>query len=152
MLEGIVLFIHVFGFFAIIIPLWAMAPKAPASEVFGSFSNFGGWNSIGTACFVGTIAATGSFAGSDAPVHLAEEVKDASKAVPRMMIATILLNGAMGFIMIITYVRILPPGTDTLLTAGQAFCITDIAAVIGSTSAFAFVDVRFGSFTVCYPC
>lgn len=91
-------------FFAIIITLWALAPKAPASEVFGSFSNFGGWNSIGTACFVGTISATGSFAGSDAPAHLAEEVKDASRAVPRMMMATILLNGTMGFVMIITYV------------------------------------------------
>lgn len=83
-----------------------MAPKAPASEVFGSFSNFGGYSSIGTACFVGTIAATSSFAGSDAPAHLAEEVKDASRAVPRMMMATILLNGAMGFVMIITYVSI----------------------------------------------
>lgn len=104
LLEGVVLFIHIFGFFAIIIPLWAMAPKAPASEVFGSFSNFGGYSSIGAACFVGTLSATGSFAGSDAPAHLSEEVSDASRAVPRMMIATILLNGAMGFVMIITYV------------------------------------------------
>lgn len=107
MLEGVILFVHIFGFFAIIIPLWAMAPKAPASEVFGSFSNSGGWNSIGTACFVGTITSTASFAGSDAPAHLAEEVKDASRAVPRMMLATILLNGTMGFVMIITYVRCL---------------------------------------------
>lgn len=81
-----------------------MAPKVPASEVFGSFSDNGGWGSIGTACFVGTIAATGSFAGSDAPAHLAEEVKDASMTVPRMTLATILLNGAMGFVMVITYV------------------------------------------------
>lgn len=94
-----------------------MAPKAPASEVFGSFSNSGGWNSIGTACFVGTISATGSFAGSDAPAHLAEEVKDASRAVPRMMMATILLNGVMGFVMIITYVRVetLDPAWSLLL-------------------------------------
>jgi len=107
MLEGIVLFVHIFGFFVIIIVLWAMAPKALASEVFGTFSNLGGYDSIGTACFVGTIASTASFAGSDAPAHLAEEVKDASIAVPRMMMATILLNGAMGFVMIITYVRAL---------------------------------------------
>lgn len=105
LLEGLVLFIHIFGFFVIIITLWAMAPKAPASQVFGEFSNFGGYSSIGTACFVGTIAATASFAGSDAPAHLAEEVKDASKVVPRMMMGTILLNGAMGFVMIITFVR-----------------------------------------------
>lgn len=44
------------------------------------------------------------------------------------MIATILLNGAMGFVLIITYV----------------FCITNIDAVIGSELAFPFLDV--GSF------
>lgn len=102
-LEGIVLVVHVFGFFCVIIPLWVLAPKASASDVFGSFTNFGGWPSIGTACFVGSITATGSFAGSDAAAHLSEECRDASKAVPRMMVGTVLLNGAMGLIFIITY-------------------------------------------------
>lgn len=103
-LEGIVLVVHIFGFFCIIIPLWVLAPKAPASEVFGSFTNFGGWSTIGTACFVGSITATGSFAGSDAAAHMAEETTDASKSVPRMILFTIVLNGIMGFIFIITYV------------------------------------------------
>jgi choline transport protein len=103
-LEGIVLIVHIFGFFCIIIPLWVLAPKAPASEVFGTFDNFGGWSSIGAACFVGSITATGSFAGSDAAVHLSEETKDASKSVPRMIMFTIVLNGAMGLVFIITYV------------------------------------------------
>ncbi|EME80806.1 uncharacterized protein MYCFIDRAFT_35772 [Pseudocercospora fijiensis CIRAD86] len=125
LLEGIALFVHVFGFFCIIVPLWVLAPKASAKAVFTEFSNFGGWSSIGTACMVGQIAATTSFAGCDAPVHLSEEVKNASLAVPRMMIASIILNGAMGFVVIITYV----------------FCITNLEAVIGSTSVFVFVDV-----------
>jgi amino acid transporter len=103
-LEGIVLIVHIFGFFCIIIPLWVLAPKAPASEVFGTFSDFGGWSSIGAACFVGSITATGSFAGSDAAVHLSEETNDASKSVPRMIIFTIVLNGLMGLVFIITYV------------------------------------------------
>lgn len=140
LLEGIVLVLHVFGWFAIIIPLWVLAPKADGSEVFGSFSNNGGWSSIGTACFVGTISATGSFAGSDAAAHLAEECKDASKAVPRMIMGTVLLNGAMGFIFIITYV----------------YCITDLMAILSSQSAFVFVDVSLpkpnytGSFPTTY--
>lgn len=104
-LEGIVLVVHVFGFFCIIIPLWVLSPKAPASEVFGHFENFGGWSTIGAACFVGSITGTGSFAGSDAAVHLSEEVKDASKSVPRMIMFTVILNGAMGLVYIITYVR-----------------------------------------------
>ena len=107
-LEGIVLIVHIFGFFCIIIPLWVLAPKAPASEVFGTFENFGGWSSIGAACFVGSITATGSFAGSDAAVHLSEETKDASKSVPRMIMFTIVLNGAMGLVFIINYVSCNP--------------------------------------------
>jgi choline transport protein len=76
-LEGIVLVVHIFGFFCVITPLWVLAPKASASEVFGTFENFSGWSSIGAACFVGSITATGSFVGSDAAVHLSEETKDA---------------------------------------------------------------------------
>jgi amino acid transporter len=74
LLEGLVLCLHVFGFFAIIIPLWVLAPKAAASQVFGQFSNFGGWSSVGAACVIGQLTATSSLAGSDAPVHLSEEV------------------------------------------------------------------------------
>lgn len=103
-LEGIVLVVHIFGFFVIIVPLWVLAPKASASDVFGSFSNNGGWPTLGTACFVGTITSTGSFAGSDAAAHLAEETRDASKSVPRMIMGTVLLNGLMGLVFIITYV------------------------------------------------
>lgn len=63
LLEGIILFLHVFGFFAILVPLWVLAPKAPAREVFGSFSNFGGWPTLGTAIMVGQLTATGSLGG-----------------------------------------------------------------------------------------
>jgi choline transport protein len=59
--EGIMLVGFVVGFFAICIPLWVLAPKSPASEVFGKFENFGGWASIGAACIVGQSAASAAF-------------------------------------------------------------------------------------------
>jgi choline transport protein len=59
--EGVMLAAFVVGFFAICIPLWVLAPKAPASEVFGKFDNFGGWASIGAACIVGQSAASAAF-------------------------------------------------------------------------------------------
>lgn len=108
MLETVVLIFTIFGFFCIIIPLWVIAPKASPSQVFGSFENFGGWSTIGTACFVGSITATGSFAGSDAAAHLAEETTNASKTVPRMIMFTVALNGVMGLVFIITYVSFHP--------------------------------------------
>ncbi|KAK3618177.1 hypothetical protein LTR56_024809 [Elasticomyces elasticus] len=125
-LEGVVFVLHVFGWFAIIIPLGVLSPKASSTEVFGTFSNFGGWSTIGTAVFVGTITATGSFAGSDAAAHLSEETKDASKSVPRMIVGTVLINGAMGLVFIITY----------------AYCITSVETVLSSTSPFPFIDIE----------
>lgn len=35
--EGIVLFLHVFGFFAFLLTLWIMAEHAPAEQVFTTF-------------------------------------------------------------------------------------------------------------------
>ena len=35
--EGIILFVHVFGFFAFLLTLWIMADHAPASRVFTEF-------------------------------------------------------------------------------------------------------------------
>jgi choline transport protein len=68
--EGVILFLHIFGFFAILLPLAILSPKAPATEVFGSagFANYGGWSSIGGACVVGMLTATGSLGGSDSAV------------------------------------------------------------------------------------
>lgn len=125
LLEGLVFILHVVGWFATIIPLWVLAPKATSSQVFSTFSNNGGWASIGAACYIGSVTATGSFAGSDAAAHLSEETRDASKSVPRMIVGTVIINGAMGLIFIITY----------------AYCIPNLDAALASQSPFPFIDV-----------
>ena len=65
--EGIVLVFHVVGFFAVMIPLWVLAPKVDSSQVWGkeAFANYGGWSSIGAACVVGQLAASASLVGAD---------------------------------------------------------------------------------------
>ena len=63
MLEAAILFLHVFGFFAVLIPLWVIAPKISAEEAFTSFSNTGGWSSIGAAVVIGQLTAVGSLGG-----------------------------------------------------------------------------------------
>jgi choline transport protein len=35
--EGLLLFLHIFGFFAFLLTLWIMAEHAPAAGVFTSF-------------------------------------------------------------------------------------------------------------------
>lgn len=56
MIEGLVLILHVFGFFAILIPLWVLAPRNSASDVFTQFSNSGGWSNLGLSCLVGMLS------------------------------------------------------------------------------------------------
>jgi choline transport protein len=107
LLEGVVLVIHVCGFFAILIVLWVLADTDPASEVFTSFYNGGGWPSQGTACLVGILSPVFSFVGPDAATYMAEELRDASRSLPRAMIWTALVNGGMGFVMIITFMMML---------------------------------------------
>ena len=63
LLEGLILVLHIFGFFAILIPLWVLAPKNSAKEVFGSFQDGGGWGSVFTACIIGQVSPIYSFAG-----------------------------------------------------------------------------------------
>lgn len=56
--------------------------------------------------------------------QIAEEIKDASWVLPRSMLCTIILNGATGLIMIITF----------------CFCITDLQEVLASEAGFPFIQ------------
>ena len=151
--EGVMLVGFVIGFFAICIPLWVLAPKSPASEVFGKFDNFGGWASIGAACIVGQSAASAAFIvspnntalstartdcdrqGVDSAVHMAEEVKNASLTVPRMMISTVFLNGTLGFVMLITYCFSIQDVEQQILGSAAPYPFVEIFAVgTGSTA------------------
>lgn len=56
MIEAVILIIHIFAFFGIIVPLWVLAPRANARDVFNIFSDGGGWGSLGTSALVGITA------------------------------------------------------------------------------------------------
>ncbi|KAH2240592.1 hypothetical protein KXV81_004814 [Aspergillus fumigatus] len=133
LIEGIILVIHCFGFFGILIPLWVLSPRPTASEVFGPIQDRGGWGNNGLACLVGLVgsiyALIVQFKGPDSAVHMSEEIRDASRVLPLGMIWTLILNGSTGFVMIITL----------------AFCVGDIDHVLESQTGFAFMQVFLNS-------
>ena len=100
-LEGLFLIFYVLGFFAVLIPLVYLSHSSAISEVFTTFLNYGGWNSQALAFFVGLYSSANAFIGIDTAAHLAEEVQDASTTVPRSLVATVALNGALGFGMLV---------------------------------------------------
>ena len=69
-IEVVSLVFHMAGFVITIVPLWVLAPKNSASDVFGPIINGGGWSNAGTSFLVGTITILFSNLGPDAAVHL----------------------------------------------------------------------------------
>jgi hypothetical protein len=68
--EGIILVIYVVDFSAIIIPLWVLAPRANAHDIFIQFTYAGGWSSTGTSFMVGLSGTTSAVCSYDCPVHM----------------------------------------------------------------------------------
>ncbi|KAE8368540.1 amino acid transporter [Aspergillus caelatus] len=129
LIEGVILVVHCFGFFGILIPLWVLSPSVPPSEVFGSIEDRGGWDNNGLSCLVGLVVPIYALIGPDSAVHMSEEIQDASRVLPRGMIWTLILNGATGFVMIVTY----------------AFCVGNIDEVLESQTGFPFIQVFLNS-------
>jgi choline transport protein len=92
LVEGTVLILHILGFFAILIPLWVLAPRSPAQKVFTQFAD-NGWGSTGLSCLVGMLAPTVSFLGSDAATHMSE-VKQTPRISQNRNLLTVVIIGA----------------------------------------------------------
>ncbi|KAH8891778.1 amino acid permease [Thozetella sp. PMI_491] len=103
MVEGMVLIIHVIGFFAVLIPLWLLAPRSSPGAVFTEFVNFGGWSTNGLSFMVGLLAPVYTLIGADSAVHMSEEIKDASIVLPKAIMWAAVVNGSMGFVMVLTF-------------------------------------------------
>lgn len=68
-IEGLILILHVLGFFAVLIPLVYMSPsKGTAKDVFTVFLNQGGWSSQGLSFFIGLMGSVFSFLGIFSPL------------------------------------------------------------------------------------
>ncbi|GAW21671.1 hypothetical protein ANO14919_111940 [Xylariales sp. No.14919] len=130
--EGLILVLHIFGFFGILIPLVYLSPHGDAS-VFTTFVNGGGWPDRGLSFVVGLPASVFSLigiahtstmtwamlimiVGADSAVHMSEEIRNATRVVPRAIMISIVLNGALGFAMMVAYL----------------FCLGDLDAVLES--------------------
>ena len=125
-IEGILLLLHVSGFIAILVTLWTLAPLSSPRSVFEEFNDGGDWHSKALAALVGILSPTLSLIGPDAVVHVSEEVRNASKTVPQIMLATALANGILGFVMLITI----------------CFCLGNLEDVLSTPTGYPFIQVR----------
>jgi amino acid transporter len=70
LVEALLLVIYIVGVFAVVIPLWVLAPRGNPHTVFTQFSNLGGWKTTGTAVMIGMSGTIASLAGFDCAVHM----------------------------------------------------------------------------------
>ena len=63
--EGIILSIHILGWFAVLISIIVMGSHASNADVWGSFLNLGGYSSSGLSYFVGLTGPAFAFLGAD---------------------------------------------------------------------------------------
>jgi choline transport protein len=124
-IEGILLTLHVSGFISILVTLWTLAPHSSPRKVFTEFNDGGNWHSMGLATLVGILSPTLSLIGPDAVVHVSEEVRDASKTIPRIMLATAVANGVLGFVMLLTF----------------CFCLGNLDDVLATSTGYPFIQV-----------
>ncbi|RKU42407.1 hypothetical protein DL546_005020 [Coniochaeta pulveracea] len=129
MVEGLVLMVHILGFFAVLIPLWVLAPRASASDVFTTFLNLGGWSSTGLAFFVGLLSPVYTLIGADSAVHMSEEINDASLVLPKAIMWAAVVNGSLGWVMIITF----------------AFTLGDLFAILETPTGYPFIQVFYNT-------
>ncbi|KAI1393099.1 putative GABA transporter [Hypoxylon trugodes] len=114
--EGLILILHLAGFFGILVPLVYFSPHNDPSFVFTNFFDNGGWGSQGLTFFVGLPSIASTLIGADCAVHMSEEIQSASTVVPQAMLYTIFINGALASAMAIALM----------------FCLTDIDAAVAA--------------------
>ncbi|KAF1990273.1 putative choline transport protein [Aulographum hederae CBS 113979] len=125
-IENAILVLHIAGFVVTLIVVAVMAPvKSSADLVFTEFLNTGGYQTQTLSFFVGTVGATYAFVGADGAVHMCEEIKNASTVVPWGLVGSIVINGVLGFLMIIVVL----------------FCIGDIDAALNTSTGFPFLEI-----------
>ncbi|KAI7189633.1 amino acid permease [Hortaea werneckii] len=144
LVEGLILFIHVFGFIGIFATLLALSPKASHQAVWNTFYD-PGWNNAGLSALIGgLVAATAPLLGADAAgkcayhlsryalltrekAHMAEELQDAAYTLPRVMTLATFANGLMAFVMLIAI----------------CYCIGDIEAVLSTPTGYPFIQIFY---------
>lgn len=67
--------------------------------------------------------------GADASVHLAEETENAARNIPRAIIASMCINGLVGFVMMVTIL----------------FCVGDVQSVLETATGYPFIAIFYNS-------
>ncbi|TID20309.1 amino acid transporter [Venturia nashicola] len=127
--EIAIMILHLVGFVAIMVALLTTSDLGTAKSVWLTAFNQGGWPTQGLSYCVGFLGNVATFVGADASVHMAEEVSNAALTIPRAICAGMIINGIIGFAMMIT----------------TLYCLGDVDSVLEGKTGFPFIQIFFHS-------
>ena len=126
--RGILLW-NIISFIVVIVVILACNNhKQPASFVFHDFQNFTGF-STGMTAIIGLLQAAFGMCCYDAPAHMTEELKEASRAAPSAIITSVYIGAVTGFVFLVAV----------------CFCIGDITNTAASTTGVPLIQVFYDS-------
>lgn len=102
--------------------------KQPASFVFQEFENFTGWGPA-IAAILGILQSCFGMCCYDAPAHMTEEMKSASKEAPKAIILSVALGAVTGFAFLLTL----------------CFCIGDINETANTSTGVPVIQIFYDS-------
>lgn len=73
--EGLVLVLHLLGFFAIMLPLALLSEHGDSAAVFNNFYNLGDWQTQGLSFCIGLLGNVFAFLGADGAIHVSSILK-----------------------------------------------------------------------------
>lgn len=116
-ISKFILYWNVGSFVIVTVTLLAMNDhKQPASFVFQDFQNTTGWGA-GMAAIIGILQACFGMCCYDAPSHMTEEMKSASKEAPKAIILAVVLGAITGFAFLLTLCFCIGDITETAMTS-----------------------------------
>ena len=126
--KGILVW-NILSFFVVIITMLATNDhKQPASFVFKDFQNQTGFNAaIGT--IVGLLQSFFGMCCYDAPAHMTEEMKNASREAPKAIVMRVYLGAVTGFVFLIS----------------AFFCIGDLEATATTSTGVPLIEIFYNS-------
>lgn len=126
--KGLLIF-NIVSFLAIVITILACnTHKQSASFVFKDFQNFTGFGTA-MAGIIGILQPAFGMCCYDAPAHMCEELKDASKQAPRAIVWSVWIGALTGFIFLVAV----------------CFCIGDINEVANTSTLVPLIQIFFDS-------
>ncbi|KAL8690621.1 MAG: hypothetical protein Q9218_003974 [Villophora microphyllina] len=120
---------NMFSFVVVIIVVLACNDhKQPASFVFKDFQNFSGFGTAYCA-ILGLLQSSFGMCCYDAPAHMTEEMRNASREAPKAIVMSVYIGAVTGFVFLISI----------------CFCIGDITSTAESTTGVPLIEIFFNS-------